>query len=177
MIVSNEERYKIMAHDLKMTKNGIDVEIRVNTMNGNFEATVGNERLAAPTWAELEKLVDRATKRVARTVKIVFTRVIQNYRTDDVIVKTALGVATGLHSGNGNVLAQVNGFSVQLSRYDRSQGEFYRPLTRAEAAEYQDLLRAERLASEAVRAWRKERELNLEALVIEALNAGAAPKE
>lgn len=167
-----------MNQELTMTKNGITVPVLVNTvLDGRFEATVGDERLTAPTWPELEKLVDRATKRVARTVKIEFTRVTQRveHSTNVVTVVTANGVATGLHSGNGNVLAQVAGVPVQLARYNRNQGEFYRPLTSDETREYWDLLNAQRAANEAVRAWRKERELDLEALVIQALNEGGEP--
>jgi hypothetical protein len=169
-----------MSQDLKMTKNGIEVDIRVNTtFGGRFEATVGDEQLDALTWAELEKLVDRATKRVARTVKIEFTLVAQHvdHITGKVVVNLKHGVATGLHSGNGNVLAQIRGNPVQFSRYERNHHEIYRPFIRAEAEEYGRLLKAQHDAQNAVSAWRDERRIDLEKLVIAALNEGAAPTQ
>lgn len=169
-----------MSQDLSMTKNGIDVEVRVNTVSGNFEATVGDERLAAPTWTELGKLIDKATKRVAKTVNIPFTWLDPQvkYTTGEIIaMRPANGTATGLHSGNGNVLTQIKGQLVQLSRYERSQGEFYRPLTQAEVDTYRRLLADAQAASRAVRDWQNERKIDLHELVVKTLNEGVAPTE
>lgn len=161
-----------------MTKSGIEIPVRVNTMTGNFEATVGDEHLSAPTWAELSKQVERAAKRVTKSVAIPFTRL--NPRVDrdgKAKLNAAHGTATGLHSENGNVLTRVNGSAVQLTKYERRQGEFYRPLTGRDGEEYRRLLEEAHRANQAVREWQKRNELDLFELVPQALNEAVKSAE
>jgi hypothetical protein len=168
-----------MGQDLEMTKNGITVKVRVNTMfAGQFEATVGNDRLSAATWPELEKLVDRATRKVARTVDIPFTSIRSDSQSGGKLkITVRRGSAVGLHSGTGHVLAQyADGTKAQLTSWNDG-GEKLRPLTEGEIAKYVSLLRVEEEAKRAVQDWEKERRIDLKDLVIEALNEGASPTE
>lgn len=166
--------------DLKMTKNGIEVPVHVNTVfGGRFEATVGDDALHADTWGELEKLVDRATKKVAKSVRVPYTRVTsqRDRNTGRYTLKGTPGEAVGLHSGNGNVLVRSNGQSAQLSGYELRQESIFQPLTGAEVDEYGRLLREREDAQTAVREWENAHKIDLKEAVIKALNEGAATAE
>ena len=166
--------------ELSMTKNGIRVEVTVNAALGRFEAVVGADRVYADTWAGLEKLVDRATKKIASTVDIPFTQVVthRHYGTSEVTVETRNGSATGLHSSSGHALVRWarSGKKEQLTGW-RIPGLIARPLSSEEVEEYVRLVLAERAASEALRVWESGHKLDLKKAITDALDAAQAPDE
>jgi hypothetical protein len=163
-------------NDLEMTKNGITVEITVNTTSGKFIAVVGDDHLAADTWAGMEKAVDTATKKISKSVNVPFTSVTFNTYSETVKVEVKHGTATGLHSGTGNVLAKWDdtGEKFQLVRWNDA-GDRFRPLSQDEATEYTRLFLESREASQILSDWKKIHTIDLKQSVIDALNEGAAP--
>lgn len=163
-----------------VTKNGVEVQIKVDT-EGNWYANVGDQQLAAPTKPELVKKIDKATKRVAQEVTVPFTSVslTRHWNTGKIVRTVRSGVAYGLHSGNGNVLARWddNGEKTQLDRYDRGTDTKFVPLTSEEADEYASLYVAQVKAQKAVDEWVKARKIDLRQTVIDALEKGAAVTE
>lgn len=164
--------------NLEMTKNGITVDVRVNTAwGGRFEATVGDDQVNAMTWQELEKLVDKATKKVSKSVDVPFTSVRFNRKhTGEIEAVVRNGSATGLHSSNGHVLVKwtKTGAKEQLTGWNDS-GTQFRPLTNAEYGEYNDLFHRAEEAKRLVREWEDEHKIDLKKAVIEVLNEGASP--
>jgi len=163
--------------DLSMTKNGIEVPVHVNTVfEGRFEATVGNDRLTAATWPELEKLVDKATKKVTQKIDVPFTSVEFSQRFGSNETKTTVrhGSATGLHSSNGHVLARWdNGEKGQLTGCRDGGSTHFKRLSDQEINEYARLYRAAQAAKQLVDEWETAHKIDLKATVIKELNNGS----
>jgi len=163
-----------------VTKNGVEIYIKVDTF-GAWHAQVGDDKLTAPTKDELVKKIERSTKKVAQEVSVPFVSVDvrQNYQTGEVSFSAKNGTATGVHSGNGNVLGRwtKDGGTFQRSSYDSRQDTTFRPLTQAEYDHYKDLYRASVEARRAVDQWEKAHKIDLKAEVLAALEKGAAPAE
>jgi len=163
-----------------VTKNGVEIYVKVDTF-GSWHAQVGDDKLSAKTKDELVKQIERSTKKIAQEVSVPFVSVDirENYNTGDVSFSAKNGTATGVHSGNGNVLGRWNkdGVAFQRSSYDSHQDKTFRPLTQAEYDHYKDLYRASVEASHAVGEWEKAHKINLKAEVLATLEKGAAPAE
>ncbi len=166
-------------NDLTMAKNGITVEVHVNTVyDGRFEATVGDEQLFSPTWSGLEKLVDRATKRVSKLVNVPFTMIdFSRVKFGSHELKTIVkhGSATGLHSSNGHVLVRWDktGDRSQLTGW-RDGDTPFRRLSQKEIEEYDVLYRASADAERRVREWEESHRIKLKDEVIKTLNQSTA---
>lgn len=168
-----------MSQDLSMKKSGIVVPVSVNTVTGHFEATVGGTRWNAATWAELEKHVSREAKKVAQQVEIPFTSVTfgQNRDTGKVTRKVRHGVAYGLHSDNGNVLArwEDDGSRVQLSNHGyRSDDLKFRRLDGMDVDTYTDLYCAVERARVELAEWVNAHKTDLKTDVVAELIKGAS---
>jgi hypothetical protein len=161
-------------------KNGQEIDIRVDD-DGRWHADVGNDRLAALTRDELVKLIDKATKKINKSVRVPFTSISVrvNYNSTQVTTTAKSGVATGLHSGNNNVIGRwgKDNASFQMSSWDSRDLGLYRPVTQAEYEEYKALLQASADARHAVDEWEKARKIDLHAEVVAALEKAISTEE
>lgn len=165
--------------ELTITRNGVDVPVHVNTTTGDFTAQVGDDHLSAKTWAEIGKLIDKATKKVSKTVDVPFTSVSFNRRVDKWVRTVRHGRVTGMHSGNSNLLVKWDddGSRSQLERWNSGGNDKFRPLTSDEIDEYARLYVASEKAADALRAWERDHRQDLRKLTQEALAEGTKPKE
>lgn len=83
-----------------ITANGVSVEIFVND-DGEWEADYAGRTLRFPVREKLEAAIKRVTKTTTTPVEIPFVRI---ERRGERGITTTRGTATGIHSGNGNVL-------------------------------------------------------------------------
>jgi len=159
-----------------VTKNGIEVPVKVDT-DGQWRAQVGEDQLIAATKAELVKKIDRVTKKVSQTVSIPFTSVQLSQRHDGRVNRQVRqGVATGIHSGNSNILVlwTDNGERAQVDRWSNGGRDKFVPLTPDEADEYTRLYVAQVKAQRAVSEWEQAHKINLRQEVTAALEAAAS---
>lgn len=80
-------------------KNGVEVDLFVDD-EGRWLAEVAGKNLVFPARDKLVDAIGRATKRVSAKVEIAFFKVTSHNGN----VRIREGVATGIHSGNGNLL-------------------------------------------------------------------------
>lgn len=161
-----------------VTKNGVEVSVKVDS-DGRWHASVGDDNLFAMTKDELVKKIDKATKKVSQSVSIPFTQVQFEQRHDgQVIRKVRQGVATGIHSGNSNILVKwENGDKAQLDRWSNGGRDKFVPLSPEEADEYARLYVAQVKAQRAVSEWEKAHKIDLRQKVTEALAKAASTEE
>lgn len=135
---------------------------------GHWFASVGDKEIYRETKEELRAAVMTATLRRAVKVEVPFTQwTYQGWQT---------GIASGVHAGNGSVLARLDGprrnSSAQLRGHSGS--EFYRPLSQDEKDEIGRLRAAASDARDALAAYTRPRSIRLEAKVEEAIKTAAA---
>lgn len=118
----------------EITRNGITVPIWVDD-DGYWLAELGDRKSGYTTKAGLETAVARYAKRCATKVEVSF---VQYRESSQGVAVFREGVATGLHGGTGNVLAEwADGGKGQITYVHDSV--FLASLTEAEKAELRQL--------------------------------------
>lgn len=142
-----------------ITKNGVDVQVRFATFDGTFRAGVGEQSFSATTWDEIGAKIDKATKRVRKTVSVPFAMASG--------FKVKYGTATGIHSANGNILVTWNdGTKEQI----KSGSELYKPLSDMDRAELLMLTDRRDKARDDLSEFKKMFKIDLRREVSEALD-------
>lgn len=162
-----------------ITANGVSVPIFV-TDQGDWTAAHAGRELRYESREKLEAAIKRLTKTTTTPVAVDFVRI--EKRGDQGIVRTR-GTATGIHSGNGNVLV------VWHTRHGGDQKDQTKPAggwhsTTADfgdvsdevLAEYRDLVIAKAQAEAAERAFVDKHKIDLKDEVLKAIK-GAAESE
>jgi hypothetical protein len=145
----------------KLTVRGQQIEIFTND-DGSWLAFYGGarDRITAETRDGLYKALMRATKQDATKVSVPFVQVGQPWSSSRIIVKR--GTATGLHSGNKNVLVTwSDGGKEQLDRYGSTailDGD-------TDTNEWRRLFDVKQAAEIALSAFEAEHKLNLKEVV------------
>lgn len=151
-----------------VTKNGVTVEIRVDD-HGAWKAQIGRDYLRHDSRDKLVGAIDRATKKLAKQVRVPFSRVATSQSTGEIRVKH--GAVTGLHAGNGNLLViWADGKKEQMSK--EYGHEDLAPLSPEEIKTLAELTRAVAQARNAREQFVGARGVRLRELTEKALEAG-----
>jgi hypothetical protein len=157
-----------------MEVSGEAVPLFVND-SGIWTAKVGQADVHAETREGLRAKIQRQQRKNKVTISLPFTRLTSSYTG-----KVALEdwTATGMHQGNGNVLAQndADGSREQLTGSFR-EGETFKRLTSEQKKELLSLLEAKKKADDAVAAFRKEYSLPLSKAMEKAIEKKVAEQQ
>jgi hypothetical protein len=158
----------------EVQKDGITVPLTVDDY-GAWTATVAGTTLVADTRDKLVTKIGQVTKGLTAEVAVPFT--ILDRGNHDVMPSVRHGVATGIHAGNGNILATMDSrrgeVREQLRRGLPLRTSYSKHLTDDESAEYQRLATTARDASLALSAYIRDHTVDLRALIEQALRKAA----
>lgn len=88
-----------------ITTNGIEVPVQVDDYTGRWTAVYAGKSLSYDTRYKLTAALARLAKKTKIEVEVPVIRIKEYRGYGDGNITVARGVLTGLHSGNGNVLA------------------------------------------------------------------------
>jgi hypothetical protein len=142
--------------------------------SGIFSSKIGAKQYHARTRDELHDVMMAETKRASARVSVPFTAVSQRGYDTKRVLRT--GVATGIHSSNGNLLIRFDDsrHAEQMDAHRRlgTPRDFYGPdFSQEQFAELERLRRADIEASNALAAFRQEHALDLTQAVRDAVEA------
>lgn len=128
------------------TVNGVEWAITFDDSTGQFKAEAdGYSPIRTDTYMALAPRMKDKTRRAAAKVEVPYMRVAASARTGS--YRVIRGVATGIHSGNGNVIFNEGKGAEQLTR---SSSEHLKPMTPDDEKHYLELLtRIKQLRQEA----------------------------
>jgi hypothetical protein len=149
-----------------ITHKGVTVAIEVDG-DGFWHAKVGNEYLKEETRDKLSNKIATAAKKATVNVSIPFSQLSsgQGYGYQDNYIRVRSGVATGIHSANGNVLVTWEGGTKEQLK---SGGNISVPLDEAEKGEFLKLANEAKAARAALLSFIQSHELNLRDEITEA---------
>lgn len=159
-----------------ITTNGIDVPVQVDDYNGNWKAEYAGKHLSYETRDKLVNALARLTKKTKAEVAVPVIRIKAYRGWGDGDITIARGVLTGLHSGNGNVLATwtVRGTAMKEQiTSDSSTSYVGSDTTDEQLAEYNRLLRLKAQTLREIRDWETAHQIKPKDAVETALNAKA----
>jgi hypothetical protein len=163
-----------------ITANSIDVPVRVDDYNGHWTAEYAGKNLSYDTRDKLTGALARLTKKTKIEVAVPVIRVKAYRGWGDGDITVVRGVLTGLHSGNGNVLAtwSVRGTAMK-EQITHESGTSYvgADTTDEQLAEYNRLLRLEKKTMREIRDWEKAHQIKPKDAVETALDAKAGSGE
>lgn len=152
-----------------MTVRGMKFDLQV-TENGYWITFFQNSRVSSITLEGLEEELRKLTKKAAAKISVPFTVIMSRGYSGPLMPKH--GTATGLHSGNGNVLVEWrNGQKGQFDTGYRSSDASYRRLTAEESDEIIRLRKAVSDATSALNEYEHPLRINLKTEVQKALEA------
>lgn len=156
-----------------ITKNNTEVPIFVDDQ-GLWKAEHGGRSLSADTRDKLESKIATATKRTTRAVTVPVTQVKYPGNGYDGGISYKRGVATGIHSSNGNVLMTwtVRGTEVKEQLTTHGYGtHFLGNVSEGELSEFNQLCIDLVKAQKAHRAFLRKHEINVKDVVVAALDS------
>jgi len=163
-----------------ITTNGIEVPVQVNDYTGRWTAEYAGKSLSYETRDKLAAALGRLTKQTKVEVAVPVIRVKEYRGYGDGNITVVRGVLTGLHSGNGNVLAtwSVRGTAMK-EQITHESGTSYvgSDTTDEQLAEYNRLLRLEKKTMREIRDWEKAHQIKPKDAVETALDAKAGSGE
>lgn len=159
-----------------ITTNGVEVPVRVDDRFGTWNAVYAGKSLSYDTRDKLEGALARLTKKTKAEVAVPVIRIKEYRGWGEGNIKVTRGVLTGIHSGNGNVLATwtVRGTEVKEQITSDSGARYVSADTTDEQLkEYNRLLRLAKETQTKIRTWEKDHEITPKAVVEVALDAKA----
>lgn len=151
-----------------VTRNGVTVEMRVDD-TGTWKADIGRDYLRYDTRDKLVGGIDRVTKKLAKQVRVPFSRVAASQSTGEIRVKH--GAVTGVHAGNGNLMVTwADGKKEQMAR--EYGHEDLAPLSPGEIKTLAELTKAATQARNAREEFVGARSIRLRDLTEKALESG-----
>jgi len=155
---------------------GVEVPVQVDDRSGTWNAEYAGKSLSYETRDKLEGALARLTKKTKTEVAVPVIRIQKHQGWGEGNIRVTRGVLTGLHSGNGNVLATwtVRGSEVK-EQLTRETGTSYvgADTTDEQLKEYNRLLRLETETNEKLRTWEKAHEITPKVAVETAIDAKA----
>lgn len=159
-----------------ITTNGIDVPVQVDDCDGSWVTVFAGTRLSAETRDKLEGRLSRLTKKTKIEVAVPVIRIKAYRGYGDGNITVARGTLTGIHSGNGNVLATwvVRGTEVK-EQITHESGTSYvgADTTDEQLAEYNRLRILARQTQREITDWERSHEIRPKDAVETALAAQA----
>lgn len=159
-----------------ITTNGVDVPVQVDDYDGKWSAQYAGKNLSHETRDKLVAALGRLTKQAKVEVAVPVIRITEYQGWDIGNIKVARGYLTGIHSGNGNVLATwaVRGTEMK-EQITRDNGVSYvgGDTTDSDLDEYNRLLRIKADTLKKIHAWNKAHGVDVRKAVEVALDAKA----
>lgn len=157
-----------------ITTNGVDVPVQVDDLNGKWSAQYAGKNLSHETRDKLVAALGRLTKQAKVEVAVPVIRITEYRGWGDGNITVARGYLTGIHSGNGNVLATwtVRGKEMK-EQITGDSGVSYvgGDTTDADLGEYNRLLRIKADTLKKIHAWEKAHEVDTRKAVETAVEA------
>lgn len=164
-----------------ITVNDIEVPIKVDD-GGNWLAAFAGQSLSYDTRDKLQNRLATLTKKTKVTVDVAVAKISPKGGYGAMGITCRRGRATGIHGGNGNVLAEwdVRGQTVkeQVTSWG-SNDSFYvgGDVTDEEIAAYNELVKAKAELVEKIFTWEKRNKIDLKKAVEAAIQAKAGQDE
>jgi hypothetical protein len=163
-----------------ITANSIDVPVWVDDYNGHWTAVYAGKNLSYDTRDKLTGALARLTKKTKIEVEVPVIRIKEYRGYGDGNITVARGTLTGIHSGNGNVLATwiVRGTEVK-EQITHESGTSYvgADTTDEQLAEYNRLLRLAKKTQLEITDWERSHEIRPKGAVETVLDAKAGSGE